>query len=73
MHRLAKASETPLRSSNLELYTEVAWLRDYWFALGDFKEYHVELDERRESQLRRVREVHLGMRGERSTTPLPGT
>lgn len=60
VHRLAEASETPLRGSNLELYTEVAWLRDYWFALGDFKKYHVELDERRGSQLRRVLEVHLG-------------
>ena len=37
VHRLAEASKTPLSSSNLELYTEVAWLRDYWFALGDFK------------------------------------
>lgn len=60
VHRLAEASETPLRSSSLELYTEVAWLRDYWFALGDFNKYHDELDQRRESQLRRVLEVHLG-------------
>ncbi len=60
VHRLAESSETPLSSSNLELYTEVAWLRDYWFALGDFKKYHVELEERRQSQLRRVLEVHLG-------------
>lgn len=60
VHRLADAAKTPIRSSKLELYTEVAWLRDYWFALGDFKKYNVELNERRGSHLQRVLEVHLG-------------
>lgn len=59
IRRLAEVSGTPLDPKDLELYTEVAWLRDYWFGLGDFKRYTAELDELRREQLRSVLEVHL--------------
>lgn len=60
VHRLAEVSRTPLGSGGLELYTEVAWLRDYWYQLGDFRTYSAELHQRRREQLLSVLEVHLG-------------
>jgi hypothetical protein len=58
--RLAEVSRTPLDPEDLELYTEVAWVRDYWYDLGDFKKYTAELDELRREQLRSVLAIHLG-------------
>lgn len=59
LDRLTELSSTPLSASRPEFYTEVAWLRDYWFGLGDFKKYDVTVDGRREEQLRAVLSAHL--------------